>query len=92
MLILKALIESPYPILSSFKLILTLDTPKAEKNWAIENSLCYILVSHSYQDRIHLFPTLTKASLKLRDLCLEKLYFRFLSTPPIWEEDQYKPA
>ena len=74
------------------KLILTPDTPKAEKIWTIENGFCCRLVSHSYQDRIHLFYTLTKASLKLRNLSSEKLYFRFLSTPPIWKEDQYKPA
>jgi len=74
------------------KLLLTPDTSKAEKIWAIENSFCYRLVSYSYQDRIHLFPTLTKASLKLRNLYSEKQYFQFLSTPPIWEDEQYKPA
>ena len=80
------------PNTSILKLLLTLDTSKAEKIWAIENGLYYGLVSHSYQDRIHIFPTLTKTSLKLRNLCSEKLYFQFLSTPPIWEDEQYKSA
>ena len=41
------------------KLILTPDTPKAEKTG--QNSLCYGSVSYSYQDRIHLFSVGPKA-------------------------------
>jgi len=39
-----------------------------------------------------LFPTLASASLKLRSLCSDKLYFRFLSIPLTWETEEYKPA
>jgi len=74
------------------RLLLNPATPQSQKIWAIENGLCYGLVSHSYHDRIHLFPTLTTASLKLRGLCSEKLYFKFHSTPPIWEFEEYEPA
>ena len=85
-----------YPVIkpesSILRLLLTPDTPQSEKIWTIENGLCYGLVSYSYLDRIHLFPTLTTASLKLRNLCSDKLYFRFLSTPPTWENEEYKPA
>ena len=80
------------PQIANLKLLLTPVTPQSEKIWAIENGLCYGLVSHSYLDRIHLFPTLTTASLKLRNLCSDKLYFKFLSTPPTWENEEYKPA
>ena len=75
------------------KLLLNPTTPQSQKIWAIENGLCYGLVSHSYKDRIHLFPTLTAASLKLKDLCSDKLYFKFHSTPPTWENiEDYEPA
>ena len=75
------------------KLLLNPITPQSQKIWAIENGLCYGLVFHSYKDRIHLFPTLTAASLKLKDLCSEKLYFKFHSTPPTWENiEDYEPA
>jgi len=75
------------------KLLLNPITPQSQKIWAIENGLCYGLVSHSYKDRIHLFPTLTAASLKLKGLCSEKLYFKFHSTPPTWENiEHYEPA
>jgi len=75
--------------ISSLRLLLNPSTPQAHKIWAIENGLCYGLVSDSYRDRIHLFPTLTTASLKLRGLCSDKLYFKFLSTPPIWVNEEY---
>jgi len=75
------------------KLLLNPTTPQSQKIWAIENGLCYGLVSHSYKDRVHLFPTLTAASLKLKDLCSDKLYFKFHSTPPTWETvEDYEPA
>ena len=80
------------PKISSLKLLLNPSTPRSQKIWAIENGLCYGLVSDSYRDRIHLFPTLTTASLKLRRLCSDRLYFQFLSTPPIWVNEEYEPA
>ena len=78
--------------ISSLRLLLNPSTPQAHKIWAIENGLCYGLVSDSYRDRIHLFPTLTTASLKLRGLSSDKLYFKFLSTPLIWVNEEYEPA
>ena len=80
------------PNSSILRLLLTPVTPQSQKTWAIENGLCYGLVSHSYHDRIHLFPTLTTASSKLKDLCSDKPYFRFHSTPPTWEYEEYEPA
>ena len=80
------------PNSSILRLLLTPVTPQSQKTWAIENGLCYGLVSHSYHDRIRLFPTLTTASSKLRDLCSNKLYFRFHSIPPTWENEEYEPA
>jgi len=80
------------PNSSIIKLVLNPITTQSQKIWAIQNGLCYGLVSHSYHDRISLFPTLTNASSKLRDLCSDKLYFRFHSTPPIWEDEWYEPA
>ena len=74
------------------RLLLNPDTPQSQKTWAIENGLCYGLVSHSYHDRIHLFPSLTTASSKLRGLCSDKLYFKFHSIPPTWEDEEYEPA
>ena len=84
--------NSSIPDSSILKLLITLIAPQSQKIWAIENGLCYGLVSHSYHDRIHLFPTLTMASSKLRDLCSDKLYFKFYSTPPTWEFEEYEPA
>ena len=80
------------PEISSLRLLLNPNTPQSQKIWAIENGLCFGLVSHSYRDRIYLFPTLTTASLKLRGLCSDKLYFRFLSTPLTWVNEEYEPA
>ena len=80
------------PKIPSLRLLLFPETPRSQKIWTIENGLCYGLVSDSYQDRIRLFPTLTIASLKLKGLCSDKLYFKFYSTPPIWEFESYKPA
>ena len=80
------------PKISNLRLILNPITPRSQKIWTIENGLCYGLVSESYQDRIRLFPTLTTASLKLRGLCSDKLYFKFYSTPPVWEFESYQPA
>jgi len=80
------------PRYSSLRILLFPETPRSQKIWTIENGLCYGLVSDSYRDRIHLFPTLTNASLKLKDLCSMKLYFKFYSTPPVWEDESYLPA
>jgi len=80
------------PRYSSLRLILFPGTLRLQKIWAIENGLCYGLISDSYKDRIRLFPTLTNASLKLKDLCSNKLYFKFYSTPPVWENESYLPA
>jgi len=80
------------PKISSLRLLLNPSTPRSQKIWTIENGLCYGLVSDSYRDRIHLFPTLTTASLKLKGLCSDKLYFKFYSTPPIWVNEEYEPA
>ena len=80
------------PKIPSLRLLLFPETPRSQKIWAIENGLCYGHVSDSYKDRIRLFPTLTTASLKLKDLCSDKLYFKFYSTPPVWEFESYQPA
>jgi len=80
------------PRFTSLRLLLFPETPRSRKIWTIENGLCYGLVSDSYKDRIRLFPTLTTASLKLKDLCSDKLYFKFYSTPPVWEFESYQPA
>ena len=88
--------ENSQPVIrpnsSILRLLLNPDTPQSQKIWAIENGLYYGLVSDSYRDRIHLFPTLTTASAKLRGLCSDRLYFKFHSIPPNYEDEEYQPA
>jgi len=79
-------------ILPSIKHILTLDTRKSEKKlgnreWPLLwNCLSFL----PWQNQTVFFPY--SSILKLKGICSVKLYFRFVSIPPAWETEQYKPA